>query len=33
MPSTPDSMKKSVMRSIDASSMRPSGWNGVGAMT
>ena len=33
MPSTPASTKKSVMRSIDASSTRPSGWNGVGAMT
>ena len=33
MPVTPASRKKSVMRSIDASSTRPSGWNGVGAIT
>src|SRR5512140_3620760 len=32
-PSPPASMKKSVMRPIDDSSMRPSGWKGVGAMT
>ena len=33
MPVTPAWMKKSVMRSMDDSSMRPSGWKGVGAMT
>ena len=32
-PVTPLAMKKSVMRSIDAVSMAPSGRKGVGAMT
>ena len=31
-PSQPTSGKKSVSRSIDFSSMRPSSWNGVGAI-
>ena len=33
IPFTPALMKKSVMRSIEESSMRPSGWKGVGAIT
>ncbi len=33
MPSTPAARKKSVIRSIEASSIAPSGWNGVGAIT
>jgi hypothetical protein len=33
MPVTPDSRKKSVMRSVERSSMRPSSWKGVGAIT
>ena len=33
MPVTPACTKKSVIRSIDPSSTRPSGWNGVGAIT
>ena len=32
MPSIPLSKKKSVMRSRDVSSTRPSSWNGVGAI-
>src|SRR5260221_8830379 len=33
IPLTPAFRKKSVMRSIEDSSIRPSGWNGVGAIT
>ena len=32
MPSIPHSKKKSVMRSRDVSSTRPSSWKGVGAI-